>query len=213
MNAGVDVRFSSWRFPAAGSTRASLVRMDVILFVGCVGWEEGGREAFERFLRETLGPLGESVPRLRILNGAEAVLWNVGEGYISDLEGAGFKVVKKGAEGERGIVGWSLVFLGTPLRFSHGAAGGDDGVSVEREELPWDSLAVGNKLCKWLEGRFGEGRVGYVRIDGVVGKVREEGGVAGGFEVRNVNLIEPELWLDGGDGEERVERFLRALEG
>ena len=178
--------------------------MDVILFLCCDRWGEHG-ELFRRFLKETLGPLQESVPRLRVLNGAEAVLWNAGEGYVNDLEGAGFRVVK--GEGEGRGVGWSLVFMGRPLRFSHGADGGGRG--VEREELPWDSLSVGNKLCKWLEARFGVGRVGYVRIDGVVGEVKA-GGVAGGFEVKGVNLIEPELWLDG---EERVERFLKALEG
>src|SRR5947207_1895203 len=91
--AGADVRFSSWKFPAAGSTRATLCRFDAILFLCCDGYV-AHMDDFLRFLDATLIPLQEALPRLRVLNDARVVRWNATREYLRELHGARFRVCR-----------------------------------------------------------------------------------------------------------------------
>jgi hypothetical protein len=290
--AGADVRFSSWKFPAAASTRATLCRFDIILFLCCDGYV-AHIENFLRFLDQTLIPLHEALPRLRIVNDPRVVRWNVTKEYLRELQDARFRVsrtkflqragcdlgtfksaVEKFAGGIQkpvvlkpsvGASGTSLhliqdpgsltkedlermeAMLGVPetvgsimiqefqptIRtvgeyslayvggvFSHAVlkrpkAGGTEwrvnsqysgrAEEVANKDLPKSSLRVGEEMCAWLEKKFGKGTVGYMRWDGVVAEDD------GGFVVGEVELIEPEIWLTEGDGQQRVENFVKCL--
>ena len=294
--AGADVRFSSWKFPAAASTRATLCRFDIILFVCCDGYVRYVDE-FLRFLDQTLAPLLDALPRLRVVNDARVVRWNAAKEYLGELRDEGrFRVCRTrflrrggcdlkafreaveefagrdkkpvvlkpsvGASGANlhlvqdpesltdddvahmeamlalpGTVGsimiqefqptirtvgeYSLVYIGGV--YSHAALkrpkAGDDTTEwrvnsrysgraeeIRTEHLPQGALEVGERLCTWLETKFGKGSVGYMRLDGVVAEDD------GGFVIGEVELIEPEMWLTGGDnGQQRVERFAECL--
>lgn len=91
--AGADVRFSSWKFPAAASTRATLCRFDVVLFLCCDGYVQHVDD-FLRFLEQTLMPLQEALPRLRVVNHARAVHWNARQEYRQELQDAQFRVCR-----------------------------------------------------------------------------------------------------------------------
>ena len=290
--AGADVRFSSWKFPAAASTRATLCRFDIILFVCCDGYVQH-IEDFLRFLDQTLIPLQDVLPRLRIVNDPRVVRWNAAKEYLRELQDARFRVcrtrflqragcdlaglksaveefadgVKKpvvlkpsvGSSGtglhliqdpsaltkddlERmeamlglpGQVGsimiqefqptirtigeYGLVYVGTV--FSHASlrrakVGGMEWrvnsqysgkvEEIKKQDLPKSALEVGEKMCAWLEKKFGKGSVAYMRLDGVVAEDD------GGFVIGEVELIEPEIWLTGGDGQQRVDNFVKCL--
>jgi glutathione synthase/RimK-type ligase-like ATP-grasp enzyme len=289
--AGADVRFSSWKFPAAASTRATLCRFDIILFLCCDGYAQH-MEDFLRFLDQTLIPLQEVLPRLRVVNDPRVVRWNAAKEYLRELQDARFRVCRTkflqragcgleglkraveefvaggarmpvvlkpsvGASGnsvhlvrdptafttedlERmeamlglpgtvgsimiqefqatvGTVGeYSLVYVGGV--FSHAAvkrpkAGGAEWkvdsqygggvVEIGKEDLPTGATEVGERLCEWLRKKFGEGSVGYMRLDGVLAEDD------GGFVIGEVELIEPEIWL--AKDQQRVERFVMCL--
>ena len=289
--AGADVRFSSWKFPAAASTRATLCRFDIILFLCCDGYVQH-IEDFLRFLDQTLIPLQEVLPRLRVVNDPRAVRWNAAKEYLHELQDARFRVCRTeflqragcglegfkraveefvasgartpvvlkpsvGASGDSvhlvrdptaftkedlermeamlglpGTVGsimiqefqatvrtvgeYSLVYVGGV--FSHAAvkrpkAGGAEWrangqygggvVEIGKEELPKGATEVGERLCEWLRKKFGEGSVGYMKLDGVLAEDD------GGFVIGEVELIEPEIWL--AKDQQRVERFVKCL--
>lgn len=297
--AGADVRFSSWKFPAAASTRATLCRFDIILFLCCDDYVRHVEE-FLRFLDNTLIPLQEALPRLRVLNDPRVVRWNASKEYLRELQGGGFRVCRTrfleraaftaggelegfesavrdfadsgsskkpvvlkpsvGASGTglylvqdptslteedlqrmeemlrllpatvgsvmiqdfqptvRTVGEYSLAYIGG--EFSHATlnrpkAGGVEwrvnsqysGRSEEaaKQDLPKGATEVGERLCAWLEKKFGKGNVAYMRLDGVVAENDS------GFVIGEVELIEPEIWLTGGDGQERVEMFVECL--
>jgi hypothetical protein len=285
---GADVRFSSWKFPAAASTRATLCRFDIISFLCCDGYVQH-IEDFLRFLDQTLIPLHEALPRLKIVNDPRVVRWNAAKEYLRELRDARFRVCRTkflqregcGLEGfqravqefvaggarasvvlkpsvgasensghlvrdptaftkedlERmeamlglpGTVGsvmiqefqatvrtageYSLVYVGGV--FSHAAvkrpeAGraewsqyGGNTAEIGKEDLPNGATEVGERLCEWLRKKFGEGSVGYMRLDGILAEDD------GGFVISEVELIEPEIWL--AKDQQRVERFVKCL--
>ena len=290
--AGADVRFSSWKFPAAASTRAALCRFDIILFLCCDGYVQH-IEDFLRFLEQTLIPLQDALPRLRIVNDPRVVRWNAAKEYLRELQDAQFRVcrtrflqragcdleafkraVEEFAGGSKkpvvlkpsvGASGTSLhlildprsltkedlermeAVLGLPVTvgsimiqefqptirtigeyslayvggvYSHAAlkrpkAGGTEwrvnsqysGMAEEivKEDLPKGALEVCERLCAWLDKKFGRGSVGYMRLDGLLAEDD------GGFVIGEVELIEPEIWLTEGEGQERVELFVKCL--
>lgn len=277
--AGADVRFSSWKFPAAGSTRATLCRFDVVLFLCCDGYV-AHMDDFARFLDATLIPLQEALPRLRVLNDARVVRWNAAREYLRDLQGTRFQICRTtflervgcdlarfktavqefaagvgkpvvlkpsvrasrtnlylvqdpaalsrqdlekmeamlGVEGGVGpimiqefqptfgtIGEYSLVFIRD--LFSHAvlkrpkASGTAE--EIAKEDLPNGAVETGERLHRWLEKKFGEGSIGYMRLDGLLADDD------GGFVIREVELIEPEIWMTKDQA--RVERFAQCL--
>lgn len=288
--AGADVRFSSWKFPAAGSTRATLCRFDVILFLCCDGYVTH-IDDFLRFLDATLIPLQEALPRLRVLNDARVVRWNATKEYLHELQGAGFRVcrtailqrvgcglarftaaVEEFAGGVRkpvvlkpsvGASGTSLHLVQDPAALSKqdlekmeamlGVKGDVGSIMIQefqptvktvgeyslvfirgwfshavlkrpktgamewrvnsqysgsveeiaKEDLPNGAVEVGERLHVWLEKKFGEGSVGYMRFDGLVAEDD------GWFVIGEVELIEPEIWM--AKEPERVERLAQCL--
>ena len=294
--AGANVKFSSWRFPAAGSTRATLCRFDIISFLCCGNYSEDV-DAFYRFLNGTLIPLQEMCPRMCIINDPRVVLWNADRNYLYDLEAAGFRITRttfleRGAlnidvetfkmaiasfagkenapvmirpaisapgaesflvqdparprdidashirdllthpssigsiliqdfEPTVCIIGeYSLVYVYED--FSHAVLkrpkenGTEDHINgnyrarseeLGQDQLPKGALECGQRLWGWLEEKFGRGAIGYLRLDGVVGKIE------GDFILGGVELIEPEVWLTKGNREERILRFVRGLVG
>lgn len=288
--AGADVRFSSWKFPAAGSTRATLCRFDVVLFLCCDGYV-AHMDDFARFLDATLIPLQEALPRLRVLNDARVVRWNATREYLRDLQGARFRICRTtflervgcdlarfkaavqefaagvgkpvvlkpsvrasrtslylvqdpaalgkqdlekmeamlGVEGGVGSImiqefqptvrtvgEYSLVFIrglfshavlkrpkasGTELRVNSQSRGMAE--EIAKEDLPNGAVETGERLHGWLEKKFGEGSVGYMRLDGLLADDD------GGFVIGEVELIEPEIWM--AKDQARVERFAQCL--
>ena len=211
--AGVDVRFSSWKFPAAASTRATLCRFDVILFLCCGGYREGdNRPKFLRFLDETLIPLQEALPRLRVVNDARVVRWNVDqEGCLGELKAAGFKTQKWLGECVLCFVGGEFSHAGIQVPKAAGEGeivNGANHVSskeLKREGVPKSAVEVGERLYVWLEKRFGQGKVGYMRLVGTAAEDED------GFVISAVDLIEPEMWLTRADEKERIERVVKCL--
>ncbi|KAA8649527.1 ATP-grasp domain-containing protein [Aspergillus tanneri] len=65
-----------------------------------------------------------------------------------------------------------------------------------------DTLQVVQEIFMSLQRRFGEGRVGYVRIDGLITNDRP-------FVLMEIEAIEPHLWLETGNG---VDEMLNILE-
>jgi glutathione synthase/RimK-type ligase-like ATP-grasp enzyme len=290
--AGADVRFSSWKFPAAASTRATLCRFDIVLFLCCDGYV-AHIDDFLRFLDQTLIPLTEALPRLKVVNDPRVVRWNATKEYLSELQDARFRVCRTrflqragcGLAGFRGAVeefagrskkpvvlkpsvgasGTSLHLVQDPgsltkedlermeamltlpgtvgsimiqefqptIRrvgeyslvyvegvFSHAllkrpkaesaewrvnSQYSDRAEEVAKQDLPKDATEVGERLHAWLEKKFGEGSVGYMRLDGLLAKDD------GGFVIGEVELIEPEIWL--AREEQRVESFAKCLLG
>ena len=80
---------------------------------------------------------------------------------------------------------------------------GGSRVEVRREDVPEVAMETALGVMRFLGERFfaveGDAGVVYVRIDGIVQGER--------FVVMEVELIEPELWLGTGAGEEGLERL------
>ena len=150
---------------------------------------------FLRFLDETLIPLQDALPRLRVVNDARVVRWNVDhEANWGELKKAGFKTQNKQGD-------CVLYFVGS--EFSHAKI--DDGKDLRREALPKAAVEAGERLCMWLVKRFGEGTVGYMRIAGSMVEGND------GFVISSMDLVEPEMWLTQADEKERVERFVKCI--